>query len=296
MFHIGFKLVPCIVFLVQPLSALNGDASAKPPEMVDAYNALNRGDSAYAADVARHFLKLHPNNSAMHVVLARTELGTGQIEAAVEELQKALISNPQNIDAHYYLWLAGTAQSEKEFQQLFAMSPEYYRVHQLLGEAALAVNRVTEAEDEFLAALKARPNSVEVLTELADLQRSQSRFDEAIGNYLKAVKTASINYDVAYGLGVCYTYRREFDLALEYLSTAVRLDPRSPDSRFALGNAWLESGKPDAAVRELEHAALLKPDMDQAYFLLGRAYRKLGRKKDADAAFMKIRNGAGSAR
>ncbi|PYQ38172.1 MAG: hypothetical protein DMG99_19540, partial [Acidobacteria bacterium] len=93
------------------------------------------------------------------------------------ELRKALAVDPRNVDAHYYLWLTTKTQAQKEYQKLFAMAPDYYRVHQLMGEAALAADRLTEAENEFRAALDAKPNSVEVLAELGNLKRSQSKYD-----------------------------------------------------------------------------------------------------------------------
>jgi hypothetical protein len=35
------------------------------------------------------------------------------------------------VDAHYYLWLTTKTQAQEEYQKLFAMAPDYYRVHQL---------------------------------------------------------------------------------------------------------------------------------------------------------------------
>ena len=91
------------------------------------------------------------------------------------------------------------------------MAPDYYRVHQLMGEAALAADRPTEAENEFREALDAKPKSLEVLAELGNLKRSQSKYDEAIDYYTKAEQAGPLNYDTAYGLGVCYTFTEEYD-------------------------------------------------------------------------------------
>ena len=223
----------------------------------------------------------------MHVMLARAELTANRPEQAIAELRKALAADPRNVDAHYYLWLATKTQAQEEYQKLFAMAPDYYRVHQLMGEAALAADRPTEAENEFLAALDAKPNSLEVLAELGNLKRSQSKYDEAIGYYTKAEQAGPLNYDIAYGLGVCYTFTQEYDRAIHYLSESIRIDPVSPDARLALGSAWVQNGKFEAAVPELERAVQLDPHMNQAYFLLARAYQKLGRKEDAAAAFKK---------
>lgn len=116
------------------------------PELTEAYHALYRGEYGRASQIARQYLKGHPGSAAMHVVLARAELTTNRPEQAIAELRKAPAADPRNVDAHYYLWLAAKTQAQQEYQKLFAMAPDYYRVHQLMGEAALAADRPTEAK------------------------------------------------------------------------------------------------------------------------------------------------------
>jgi tetratricopeptide (TPR) repeat protein len=219
------------------VATLCGAACAQSRELTEADHALYRGEYGRASQIARQYLKGHPGSAAMHVVLARAELTVNHPEQAIAELRKALAADPPNVDAHYYLWLATKTQAQQEYQKLFAMAPDYYRVHQLMGEAALAADRPTEAENEFLAALNAKPNSLEVLAELGNLKRSQSKYDEAIDYYTKAEQAGPLNYDVAYGLGVCYTFTQEYDRAIHYLSESIRIDPVSPDARLALGSA-----------------------------------------------------------
>ena len=283
--------VKLIGTLLLQVASLYGAASAQSRELTEASHALYRGEYGRASEIARQYLKLHPGSAAMHVMLARAELTANHPEQAIAELRKALAADPRNVDAHYYLWLTTKTQAQEEYQKLFAMAPDYYRVHQLMGEAALAADRPTEAENEFRAALDAKPNSLEVLAELGDLKRSQSKYDEAVGYYTKAEQAGPLNYDTAYGLGVCYTFAQEYDRAIQYLRESIRIDPVSPDARLALGSAWVQDGKFEAAVPELERAVQLDPHMNQAYFLLARAYQKLGRKAEAAAAFKKVQQG-----
>ena len=277
--------------LLLQVATLCGAACGQSRELTEAYHALYRGEYGRASQIARQYLKGHAGSAAMHVVLARAELTTNRPEQAIAELRKALAADPHNIDAHYYLWLTTKTLAQAEYQKLFAMAPDYYRVHQLMGEAALAAERPAEAENEFRAALDAKPNSGEVLAELGNLKRTQSKYEEAIGYYTKAEQAGPLTYDTAYGLGVCYTFTQEYDRAIHYLSESIRIDPVSPDARLALGSAWVQNGKFEAAVPELERAVRLDPHMNQAYFLLARAYQKLGRKDDAAAALKKLKEG-----
>jgi len=178
--------------------------------------------------------------------------------------------------------------SHREYERLFSIAPDSDRVHQLLGEAALAAENKIEAEEEFQKALKANPHSIEVSTELAELKRSQSKFDEAIDFYTQAEQIGPLNYEIAYGLGACYTYKQQYSQAIDWLRKAVALAPDSAAAHFALGNALFQHGDYEAAIPELNSSLRLEPRMKQAYFLLGRADSKLGRQEEARAALRKL--------
>lgn len=283
-FHLRMRLLWLLVLLVTIPAQAGGQSSA----LTESTRAFYRGDYALAAQLAERHLRKYPNDAPARVMLARTELAQGKLQETFEELQKALASDPRNIDALYYLSLVSRELSAREYQRLFSLAPDSARLHQLLAEAALAAANPTEAEEEFQKALNANPQSGEVATELAELKRSQSKFDEAISNYMQAEKSGRLNYDIAYGLGACYTYKQEYGRAIEWLRNAVDLAPDSAAGRFALGNALFQDGQFEAALPELNFALKAEPRMKQAYFLLGRAYSKLGRQAEASAAIKKL--------
>ena len=289
MFQLSSPRIRCRPLLLLALVVtLWAGANGQSAALTACSSALYRRDYIEAAQIAEQHLRRYPNDVPVRVILARAELAQGRFQEAFEELQKALASDPRNIDALYYLSLVSRELSEREYQRLFSMAPDSARVHQLLGEAALGAENKTEAEEEFQKALAANPGSVEVLTELAELKRSQSKFDEAITYYLRAEKIGPLSYDVAYGLGACYTYKQDYSQAIEWLRKAAALAPDSAAARFALGNALFQNGQTEAAIPELNAALRLEPRMKQAYFLLGRAYSKLGRQEEAKAAIRKL--------
>jgi tetratricopeptide (TPR) repeat protein len=270
------------------LTVVCAECFAQAPAMAEGVRAIYQGDHQRAAELAEKHLRKYPNDAQARVILARAELAQGKFERAYQELQKALGSDPRNIDALYYLAIVAKALSQQEYQRLYALAPDSARVHLLLAEAALAEDNPTEAEVEFQAALKANPRSVEVLTALGELKRSQSMFDEAITYYAQAERIGPLNYDIAYGLGACYTYKQEHPRAVEYLRKAASFAPDSAAGRFALGNALFQDGQTEAAIPELKAALELEPQLKQAYFVLGRAYQKLGQQAEAKIAFGKL--------
>jgi predicted Zn-dependent protease len=264
------------------------EARSQTSALTECTQAFYRSDYVRAAELAEKHLRQHPGDAPVRVVLARADLAQGKFQQAFEGFQKVLASDPKNIDALYYLSIIARELSHREYERLFSLAPDSDRVHQLLGEAALAAENKSEAEEEFQKALKANPRSIEVSTELAELKRSQSKFDEAIDYYTQAEQIGPLNYEIAYGLGACYTYKQEYSRAIEWLRKAVALAPDSAAGRFALGNALFQNGQSEAAIPELHVSLQLEPRMKQAYFLLGRAYSKIGRLDEAKAALKKL--------
>jgi len=275
----------CLLALVGASSAqTHGQSSA----LIESTKAFYRGDYPEAAQLAEKHLRAYPKDAPVRLVLARAELAQGKFKQAFEGLQKILASDPNNIDALYYMSVIARELSHREYERLFSIAPDSGRVHQLLGEAALAAENRSEAEEEFQKALSSNPQSIEVSAELAELKRSQSKFDEAITYYTQAEQIGPLNYEIAYGLGACYTYKQEYSRAIEWLQKAVALAPDSAAARFALGNALFQNGQIEAAIPELNVSLKIEPRMKQAYFLLGRAYSKLGRMDDAKVALKKL--------
>jgi tetratricopeptide (TPR) repeat protein len=284
--HSSPVLRTCALLLL--LAADGANAFGQASALNQSTQALYRGDYTKASELAMAHLRRFPNDAPVRVILARVELARAEFPQAFEDLQKALASDPKNVDALYFLSLTARELSQRESQRLFSLAPDSDLVHQLLGEAALTAENMDEAEEQFQKALKANPRSIEVLTELAELKRSQRRFDQAITYYTQAEQFDPSNYAIAYGLGVCYTYTQEYSRAIEWLQKAVALAPDSAAGRVALGKALIENGQFAAAIPELKASLQMEHRMKQACLLLGRAYAKLGRLEEAKAAFQQF--------
>lgn len=251
--------------------------------------ALNRGDYGKASELAKAHLRRSPGDVAVRVILARAEFSQGQLEIAFENLRKALALDPKNIDALFYLSLVAKELSKEENRRLFSLAPDSERVHQILGETAIAAGNQGGAEEEFQKVVEINPNSVTGLMQLAELRRSQFKFDEAINYYLRVERLDPMDYETAYGLGSSYASKREFPAAIEWFRKAVALARNSAPARFALANALFQDNQFEAAIPELKSSLQMDPSMSQAYSLLSRAYSKLGRIEEAQATLQKLK-------
>jgi tetratricopeptide (TPR) repeat protein len=282
------SLVLLMLAVLASAGAAQSRRNAAPRPDLEIERALSRGDYARAAALAAAQLKLQPASARWRVLLARAELGQGNLQAARIELERAIQADPKNLDALYFLAMVAEALGPQAYERLYALAPNSERVHQLMAEAALAQENQAEAETEYKAALAANPRAADSLLGLAELKRTQSKFDEALPLYQQTEAIVGLNHDIAYGMGVCYSYQQDRDRAIQYFQRAATLAPKADATQFALGNELFQAGKLAEAVEPLQRAVALNPKIKQAYFLLGRAYQRLGRPDAARTAFKRV--------
>ena len=211
-------------------SALEGDELTA--QLSPAAHAFYRGDLAEAQRLADERIQLDPRDSRAQVLLSRVLLKKKSAQRAFQELREAIIMDPSNVDALYYMLLLTTNFAQTEVTYLRKRSG---RIHHLLAEFLVAQDRLQEAEKEYTAALEANPASAEVLVSLADLRRLQSRFEEARADYARALKIEPSNYKALYGLGLLHSREGDHEQAVKYLRQAVHLFPAWGEARAALG-------------------------------------------------------------
>ena len=132
-------------------------------------------------------------------------------------------------------------------QKALVLDPQLPLAHALLGEIALAGNRLEVATAEF------------------EKERSRNPLD---GNI----------YD---RLGDTYSRGGNYQEALKSLQRAVILEPNVTAPFILLGNVLLKQQAPANAAMYLEHAASMDPNNYMTHSLLGQAYRSLGRTEEA---------------
>ena len=249
--------------------------------------AFYQEDYSGAASLAEQYLKKYTGSTKARILLARSEMAQSKYELAYKHLKEAVAAEPGNVDALYYLGEVSGILSQSEYEQLYSLSPESARVHQLLAESYQVQENTAGAEREYRAALAANSQSAEVLVALGDLKRLQSDFDEAAKLYAGALDIEPRNYDGIYGLGVCFSYKQDHQRAMEYFRRALNIQPDSAPARLALGFSLTRMRQWEAATKELLAAVALEPKMRQAYYLLGQSYQRQGRSQEAHESFKK---------
>jgi tetratricopeptide (TPR) repeat protein len=122
-----------------------------------------------------------------------------------------------------------------------------------------------------------------------DLARDAGDTTQAIVDYDRALAVAPSDVDALVGRGLAHLIDGRADDARRDLERAVNVAPRSARARFALGVALAASGDDARAALELEQAAALAGEEGRAYpqahYLRAGALARLGKKRDALAAY-----------
>jgi tetratricopeptide (TPR) repeat protein len=268
--------------------------AAPDASVAEARRAFSAGDADRARHLGTAYLKQHPDDVAARILMARIELDAGNLDAAYDQLRRALARDPRNVDALYYQGLVTARLSQAQFERLESMAPGSARLHQLKAESLEAQDRRQAAEVEYEAALAARPDLLEALLGLAKLRRIRLACDDAVPLYEKA-EAIRPTFDGAYGLGVCESVRQNDGAAAAHFERAIERDGRAAVAWVGLGTSLTHLHRPAEAVARLRRAIEIEPAMGEAYYALGMAYQASDDAASAAAAFLKAEQLAGAA-
>lgn len=192
-----------------------------------------------------------------------------RIEAAIEEIGKALKADPENADAHNLLGLIALNQGHDFIMQVEGDGC-------LEGQDAAmvrtdAVRRFKQAELHFRRALEARPEFPEASNNLAVTLLQLQDWDGAIRAAGDALKDAAYPQpEVARAnLGWAYFQKRELQRAWKELHEATSRAPGFCVGRYRLAKVYAERGDMEQAASSLDPILADARCPIQEAFLLG---------------------------
>lgn len=179
------------------------------------------------------------DSASIHIYFGHAYGETNHFDKAIDEYQKALAKDPKIPQAHYFLGLEYLARDEdkgweedaQEQRAEIQNNPNDFRPHYELGNVALKLRRVDEAERELKRASELAQNNPDPLIELGELYASQNRPQEAEAAMRRAIALTS---DVSRG---GYQIHR---------------------AHYILGRLLIQSGRREEGATELKLSAELR--------------------------------------
>jgi len=252
------------------------------PDLAAAHQLLGYALLAqgYNAEAIPHLEKIQEQTA-----LGIAQIGNGQLQQAVENLQAALAKHPNDPDLLYYLGRASGLLSKQSIDTLLAAYPDSARAHQALAENYFVLRQMPQAEKEFREALRLRPDTPELHLELGLVYAGSSQWAKAEEEFRAQSKLQPGNAEAAYRLGAALLQQGKAREARAELERSNRLLPDMPETLYSLGKAAALGADLAAAekawtrLRSIEKSSSLAA---QTHFALAGLYRKQGKTAEAE--------------
>jgi len=209
-------------------------------------------------------------------------------------------------------------EAEAEYRAILADAPNYAEAHSNLGAVLMRQDRYEEAVRSYETALKLSPNLTPILLNLGIAHYRHGEFEKAVDALKRFLEAAPGNAQAVQLTALSLVELGRDEEAVDYLDPALQAAPNDPALLYATGLVCLRGDKPyvngiikslsevrgglplshllrgqqllkryefEKAVDELNAAVKLNPDLPRVQYSLGLCYFKLGRTKEATAAF-----------
>jgi tetratricopeptide (TPR) repeat protein len=213
-----------------------------------------------------------------------------EAEAAIENLQSLVQSQPNNPDNYYRLTLmlakmGRFSQATEIAQGAFEKFPRSPQIVLAYALASYFSGHNDKAEDAYHQLIQLEPNSDQPYFALGNFYADVNRLSDAVEAFKVAISNNPRNYLNHYMCGVALFRLGKLQEARRALNEALRLNPRHADSYYWLGRIDVRQGKNTDALRNFKIAIKLQPNHNSAYYQLGLLYAHMGDKKDSQKMF-----------
>jgi tetratricopeptide (TPR) repeat protein len=269
----------------------------------EAYNRANRNEEAVAAIQKAVELTGETPDYRLHILLARSLSGTGQIEAADEEyrkaaslLEEAAKKTPNDPDTYLRLGLVyqslyDYAKSSEAFSkgiELAGGNASYTSYVALadsldrMGKSDLARTQYETAYSMLSERIKHHPEDVFAYYMLGNVCDKLDKVDECEQNYKKAAELDTYFASAYNNLGYTWIERDlHIEEAVKLVQKALELEPDTGAYVDSLGWGYFKQGKLDEALAELLRALKLDNTDPAIYDHIADVYRAKSMIKEA---------------
>ncbi len=210
----------------------------------------------------------------------------GKRDLAMQRYIAILKDNPQNLDALFYVAVIATQEGQfaegiKVAERALAIGPPQARLHNLVGQACLRLNRDDDALASFERAIACQPDFADAYGNRATLLGEMGRRDEALAAFDQALALRPNNPE-----DLCNKATVLADLGRlpEALATYDRAIARVPDfalAQFNRADVLRQLGRLTEALTAYERAIALQPKMVIAHSNRAATLKQLGRLDEA---------------
>jgi tetratricopeptide (TPR) repeat protein len=211
-----------------------------------------------------------PYPTEIYTNMGATYLETGQHDLARQNLNRAVILNPNNYIAHDLL--ATLSQKDgnhvaalKHYQMAIRINPNYAASHHNLGILYTDMGELDNAVSAFHKAIILRPKLTEAYSSLGLARARQGRYDLAIPMLRKTIEMDYSNQEALFNLAKVYDLIDWHEMAAKTYKTLLEIDQKDVEAMHNLGMIYLKHLKNiEQATFYFKKALATDPDYDHA--------------------------------
>ncbi len=229
-------------------------------------------------------------------------LQEGELDAAMEQLVKAIRTNPQYAEAYTAIGdihrkngnYDGAA---KNYESACKINRFEFRPHYNLGVTYQAMGNLTrsnrrareyqrKAVHVYIRAVALLPSSFDAQLNLGACYFQLGKHELAQQQTIKALKIRPYSPKANNNLAIMLEDRGESEKAILSYKTSLEADSKQPVTMLNLGSIYFRMGRFQSALATYRSATRLAPDMAEAYEQMGACLYRMKRPDDAQKAFV----------
>jgi tetratricopeptide (TPR) repeat protein len=201
------------------------------------------------------------NLSALHQVQLGKDLEqAGQLEQAAAAHEKALLIDPQLVQAHInlislYGRLGQLGKAEEHYRAAVQLNPNSAESYYDYGVLLFSQRKYEQGEEAFRKALEINPLYPEAHNNLGYLLEQQGKLSEAMEHFREAIKNKPDYRLARFHLARILVNQQNYQEAIQHLlKTLTPEDESTPGYLYALGATYARAGDPQQALLYLRSA------------------------------------------
>ncbi|MCP4677343.1 MAG: tetratricopeptide repeat protein [Deltaproteobacteria bacterium] len=260
-------------------------------EFLNAYIALSQmllkiGRNNDAMVVLDDASEAVPGSSLINQTLADAQALRGDFAAAIAELDKALVIEPDNVRSHFrmgqmYRKMDAVEDATRSFAEVEKRSPNYPGLSLEQGLLMELAGNVEEALAAYKKALSKSPDDIKLKLRVAAASFLLEDYKTSEKHLTEAIATEAKSPEINFYLGETFRMTGRWAEALVLLKVAVENEPENARYHLRYGMVLFATRTVDQAMREYKTAIQLNPKLAEAFVRVGEIQLAQGSARDA---------------
>ena len=201
----------------------------------------------------------------------------GEVDYAIEDYDKALQLNPDNVKVYSN---RGNAYADKgeydraieDHNNAIEIMRNFAPYYVNRGNAYAGKGEYDRAIEDFNTALQYKPNLAAAYVNRGIAYSDKKEYEKAVEDYNKAIELEPNDARVYNNRGTVYSKKGQYDQAIEDYNKAIELNPDLAEPYTNRGDAYVKKDMVIQAITDHNKAIELKPDLAGAYYNRGIAW------------------------